>query len=146
MEDVNSELKGENIDDSSDEGYVIYVGQNTEDGNGTLENPFKNFTLACNNVTGQEKVTLKILSGEYYFGGMYYFNTTDLNVVGIGGKVIIKTQFTDTITKERQIKTPMGEGFGLISDTGKFSIENIIFNSTGRTYKTYLDGQKTYFF
>ena len=124
----------------SDEGYVIYVGNNTQDGNGTYENPFKNFQLACDNVTSQEKVTLKIFAGEYDLGGSYYFDTNDLNIIGIDGKVTINSKFAinddelmDQYFADGQIL--MGECFGLTSKVGTFSMENIIFDSSIRDTK-----------
>ena len=59
----------ENIDSErvSDKNVVeIYVGQSTGGvGNGSYENPFSSVDLACNNISGEQNVSIKIFNGTY---------------------------------------------------------------------------------
>ena len=91
--ELDNEILGEDSTDesASDEGYVIYVGTHnkTETGNGSYENPFSTLKLACDNVSGQDTVTVKVFNGTYYMGSHLRFNTTNLNIEGITGKVIV---------------------------------------------------------
>ncbi|MDO5811349.1 MAG: hypothetical protein Q4Q37_09650, partial [Methanobrevibacter sp.] len=80
VDEVNVDEKlmdGESGEGSSDEGYVIYVGTHnkTETGNGSYDNPFSTLKSACDNVSGQDKVTVKIFNGTYYMGSHLQFNT-----------------------------------------------------------------------
>ena len=79
-------------DTSSDEGYVIYVGHNnkTVNGNGSKENPFSNFQLACDDVKdGKNNVTINVYDGEYNIGSGLEFNVTNLHIRGLGDNVTI---------------------------------------------------------
>ena len=103
---ANGIFQQENND--SDEGYVVYVGCNvtSDGGNGSFNNPYNNFKMACSNVNGEDKVTLKVFNGTYKIGSVLRFNTTNLNVYGIGGTVIIENEFNEG-----------RQGFGLISSS-----------------------------
>ena len=105
-----------------DESRVIYVGQNiTEDGgNGSYENPFSSLQSACDNVSGEDKVTVNIFNGTYYLGSHLKFDTNNLFINGFG-IVIIKNQFDNT--KQMQ-------AFGLKSSSANFTMSNIIFDAS----------------
>ncbi|WP_296871278.1 hypothetical protein [uncultured Methanobrevibacter sp.] len=142
-DELNYGVDGQNID----EGYVIYVGNNnsTIGGNGSYENPFSNFSLACDNINGQEKVTVKVFNGTYKLGAQLNFNTTNLHIEGIGGKVIITNLYSDTkLTKN----TNHAEAFGLTSSLSNFTFSNIIFDITGRNNKlgTYISDKNSAYF
>lgn len=136
-EDTNYLTQSDNVGKLSndEENYIIYVGQNhTTDGDGSYDNPFANLTLACNNVTGQEKVTVRIFNGTYYMGSQLNFNTQNLNIEGINGEVIIKNLYDYTPTYSDYFAHDLyGEAFGLTSNSASFSISNIIFDASGRT-------------
>ena len=80
---------------SENNNVQIYVGHNHDDngGNGSYENPFANLTLACQNVSGQDKVTINIFNGTYYLGSQLNFDTNNLTIKGINGEVIIKNLY-----------------------------------------------------
>ncbi len=101
----------------------IYVGQNiTENGgNGSYENPFSTLDLACKNVSGEDKVTVNIFNGTYYIGSELKFNTNNLFIQGINGKVVIKNMYDQTKAKQ---------SFGLTSSSANFTISNIIFDAS----------------
>ena len=107
----------------SDDSRKIYVGQNiTEDGgNGSPENPFSTLDLACNNVSGEDKITLNIFNGTYYIGSELKFNTNNLFIQGINGKVVIKNMYD-----KRNVK----QSFGLTSSSANFTISNIVFDAS----------------
>jgi hypothetical protein len=125
---------------SSDEEYVIYVGQNKTDdgGNGSYENPFANLTLASNNVNGQNKVTVNIFNGTYYLGSILPFNTNNLHINGLNGEVIIKNVYN-------RYDGLYGEAFSLNS-TANFTMSNIIFDATDHTQGSMDRGNRQSFF
>ena len=89
----NPDILGDDIQDSSENVYEIYVGSNiTEDGgNGSYENPFATLDLACSDVNGKNNVKINIFDGTYYVGSNLKFNTSNLLMQSInGGNVIIK--------------------------------------------------------
>ena len=126
-----------------DEGYVIYVGHNnkTESGEGTEDNPFSSLKIACDNVTGQEKVTIKIFNGIYALGEGYTdatgaqlkFNTNNLNIIGYNGTVTIEPFFLDKAAKNKC----RAESFGLTSTEGNCTFSNIIFDASKKTDGVY---------
>lgn len=127
----NSYLKNSNpeILSDDDEGYVIYVGQNkTENGNGSYDNPFATLKLACDNVSGKEKVTVKIFNGTYTFKHYLKFDTPNLNVKGINGKVIIKNFYNDY---------DFYESLGSTYNNVNYTISNIIFDGINYTIPNY---------
>ena len=99
---------------------VIYVGQNktTNGGNGTQNNPFNSFELACNNLSGEEKVEINVYNGSYYLDSDLKFNTSNLIITGMD-KVTIKN-----------LKNESGvyASFGLTSSNGNFTFNNLIFD------------------
>lgn len=123
-----------------DEGYVIYVGQNDNDGDGSKENPFSTLKLACDNVSGQgkDKVTVKISEGTYELGYYLKFDTNNLVIMGIDDNVIITNKYSefpqkvqvDTIfgPTEAYEHVEHGEAFGLTSSNSNFTASNIIFD------------------
>lgn len=131
----NNKLSEENI--GSDSGSkIIYVGHNnnTEGGNGSIDNPFTTFKFACDNVSGEDNVTVYVLGGTYYLGeGMIsgshtplIFNTNNLNIVGINGTVIIKNYFNVK-------KGGNSEALALTSSSANFTFSNLIFDASGKT-------------
>ena len=89
IEDSSSELQSEVS--LNDKDYEIYVGSNiTENGNGSRENPYANFKLACEDVKdGKENVTIFVFDGEYNIGSGLEFNVTNLHIRGLGDNVTI---------------------------------------------------------
>ena len=103
---------------------VIFVDQNKAigDGNGTFENPFSTISLACSNVSGEDKITLNIYNGTYYLGSELKFNTSNLIINGINGVVI----------KSSNKNYPL-EALELTSSSSNFTMNNIIFDASGHT-------------
>lgn len=60
-DDVLSENSQSDLISKNDE-YIIYVGSNSEKGNGSELNPFSSFDLACENISnGKKMLSLKYL-------------------------------------------------------------------------------------
>lgn len=104
---------------------VIYVGQNNtgDGGNGSCGNPFSSLQLACDNVSGEDKVTVNIFNGTYYLGSHLKFDADNLYINGLGN-VIIKNQFDN--------RNQM-QAFGLKSSSANFTMSNIIFDASNWT-------------
>ncbi|WP_458403262.1 hypothetical protein [Methanobrevibacter sp.] len=151
---INSEDNPLGVDDVSNTSKVIYVGHHntTLYGNGSYENPFSNFKSACDSVNGENNVTLNIFGGTYYMGEnlehqeFLKFNTSNLNIIGINGTVIITYLHNEKI-QYTSVQTTYAEAFELASDNANITISNIIFNATGcvRT-ALLLEGNYDYFF
>ena len=137
----NSESKQIISSSSSDEGYVIYVGHNnkTSTGNGTQENPFSTFQIACDEINNQnilyDKITLKIFEGNYTLGSILNFNAKNLDIWG-NGTVIIKSVFNSASIPKGSVEA---ESFGLTSTDGNFTMTNIIFDASNRDTAYYKD-------
>lgn len=105
---------------------IIYVGQNKtcDGGNGTSENPFNSFELACCNLSGEDKVEINVYNGTYYLDSDLKFNTSNLVINGIG-EVIIKN-----------LKNEPGAyaSFGLTSSEANFTFNNLIFDGSNCIY------------
>lgn len=99
---------------SADEDYTIYVGKNsTKDGNGSLENPYATFDLACADVSsGKNNVIVNVEDGTYDLTSILTFNANNLYIKSLSGNVIIKN-------------VPTGS-FALSSPSGNFTMSNII--------------------
>ena len=129
----NEILEDDGTDESVlDEGYVIYVGTHnkTETGNGSYENPFSTLKYACDNVSGQDKVTVKVFNGTYYMGSHLQFNTNNLFIKGINGSVVVTYLYDKEYTGMEDLDC--GEAFGLTSTSANFTISNIIFDGRNR--------------
>lgn len=111
------------LSDDGDE-LVIYVGQNKTDdgGDGSPENPFSTFNLACDyaNTQNKSQVTLNIYNGTYYLDSHLKFNTSNLVITGMGSPII------KNFYKEEN--TVMA--FGLVSSSSKYMISNIVYDSS----------------
>lgn len=109
---------------SDNSSRVIFVDQNKAigDGNGTFENPFSTISLACSNVSGEDKITLNIYNGTYFLGSELKFNTSNLIINGINGVVI----------KSSNKNYPL-EALELTSSSSNFTMNNIIFDASGHT-------------
>ena len=119
----NLEIAQENqIDSQEENSRVIYLGQNktTDGGNGTIENPFNSFELACNNLSGENKVEINVYNGTYYLDSDLKFNTNNLIITGIG-EVTIKNLRNEPGTCA---------SFGLTSTNGNFTFNNLIFDAS----------------
>ena len=131
----NLEISQVNQLSSQDEdSRVIYVGQNktSDGGNGTEDNPFESFELACNNLSGEEKVEINVYNGTYYINSDLKFNTSNLVINGIG-EVIIKN-----LKNEPGIHV----SFGLTSSSGNFTFSNLIFDGSNCTVS---NGDRSYY-
>ena len=123
IEKDNLEISQENqIFSQEENSRVIYVGQNTTEdgGNGSYKNPFSTLQFACNNVSGEDKVTVNIFNGTYYIGSHLKFDTNNLFINGINGQVIIQNKYKS-----------ISEGmmtFNLKSSLANFTICNIVFD------------------
>ena len=119
----SEELQNVEYDVNQENSRVIYVGQNTTEdgGNGSYKNPFSTLQFACNNVSGENKVTVNIFNGTYYIGSHLKFDTNNLFINGLGN-VIIKNQFNN-------IKCG-NQAFGLKSSSANFTMHNIIFDAS----------------
>ena len=124
---------------------IIYVGQNTSygGGDGSHDNPFSNFTLACDSVNGENNVTIKVFDGTYTLGSILKFNTNNLNIEGMG-KVIVKNQYDDD---PGDIIDGKGhcEAFALTSNLANFTFSNIIFDASDRLYSMDMYGSTSFF-
>ncbi len=128
-EEDNLEISLENQISSQDDSRVIYVGQNktTDGGNGTPDNPFNSFELACNNLSGENKVEINVYNGTYYLNSDLKFNTSNLFINGIGQVII----------KNLENKEGAYASFGLTSSFGNFTFSNLIFDGSNCTYDLY---------
>ena len=107
------------------ESRIIYVGQNktSDGGNGTEENPFGSFELACNNLTGEDKVEINVFNGTYYLDSDLRFNTSNLFITGIG----------EVNIKYLRNEPGIYASFGLTFTYGNFTFSNLIFDATNFT-------------
>lgn len=127
------EVSLESSDDmkqSSDGSYTIFVGKNTtsDGGNGSYENPFATLDLACSDVNSfKDSVTVNIFEGTYYMTPNLLFNTSNLNIVGVNSSIVLKNS-------ECIPGSSSGPGslisFGLASGSGNFTMSNVIFDSS----------------
>ena len=122
--DKIDQLTDDNSDLSESENLEIYVGQNNTDdgGDGSPENPFSTFNLACDyaNTQNKSQVTINIYNGTYYLDSYLKFNTSNLIINGIGSP-IIKNYY-------KEENTVMA--FGLVSSSSKYAISNIVYDSS----------------
>jgi len=121
---------------SENDNYVIYVGPNTEEGNGSENNPFISFDLACNDIsTGKDNVIINVFDGTYELGNHLKFNTTNLYINGVGDNVTIKNKYPN----QQHDGVYSQQAFGLIPTAGNFTISNIKFDGLtweGGNHKT----------
>ena len=105
---------------------VIYVGQNktTDGGNGTLGNPFNSFELACNNLSGENKVEINVYNGTYYLDSDLKFNTSNLFINGMG----------EVIIKNLRNEPGAYASFGLTSSSSNFTFSNLTFDGSNCIY------------
>lgn len=119
-----NQLSEDNSDASASENLTIYVGQNKTDdgGDGSPENPFSTFNLACDyaNTQNKSQVTLNIYNGTYYLDNHLKFNTSNLVINGIGSPII------KNFYKEEN--TVMA--FGLAATSSKYTISNVIYDAS----------------
>ena len=137
-EENNLEITQENQLSSQDvNSRVIYVGQNktTDGGNGTLDNPFNSFELACNNLSGENKVEINVYNGTYYLDSDLKFNTSNLFINGIG-EVIIKN-----LNNENGCYASLG----LTSSSANFTFNNLIFDASNSKYLSLQNSNKPHF-
>lgn len=126
-EDVELEnTQNQELLSGDDNSRVIYVGENktSDGGNGTSDNPFNSFELACNNLSGEEKVEINVYNGTYYLDSDLKFNTSNLFINGIG----------EVIIKNLRNEPGAHASFGLTSSTGNFTFSNLIFNASNCKY------------
>ncbi len=126
-------------EDTGSSEKVIYVGHNnvTEGGNGSYENPFSTLELACNDVNGQKKVTVNIFNGTYYLGSYLKFNTSNLNINGLGD-VVIKNMYNK---KAKDIP----QAFGLTETSSNFTFSNLKFDFSGYTVDNFPKNNMYYY-
>ena len=116
----NGEMEVEEILGEEDV-RIIYIGQNStsDGGNGSYENPFATLNIASTNTSGENKVIVNIFNGTYELGSVLKFNTSNLVIQGITGKVIIKSTNTST-----------SKAIQLMSSSGNFEMNNITFDAS----------------
>ena len=118
----------DNLEDGASDSLVIYVNQNQSgDGEGSYDNPFKDLDLACQNINGEDNVTIFISSGTYEMGDNLNFDVDNLNICGIGGEVVIKNKYNKASTGY-DFK---GEAFKLTSSSANLTVSNLTFDSSG---------------
>ena len=137
--EINSEFK-DVIGSKDSNSRIIYVGHHntTDGGNGSFDNPFTTFKAVCDDVHGENNISIHVFGGTYYLGEGFtknnkiplIFDTNNLNVVGINGSVIIKNYFNDN-------RGSNAEAFSLNSKDGNFTFSNIIFDYSGSTITFY---------
>ena len=125
-EEDNLEISQENLISSQDDSCVIYVGQNktTDGGNGTQDNPFNSFELACNNLSGEDKAEINVYNGTYYLDSDLKFNTSNLFINGMG----------EVIIKNLRNEPGAFASFGLTSSSGNFTFSNLTFDGSNCIY------------
>ena len=111
--------EGEVIPDNS---RVIYVAQKDSDGNGSYDNPFSSLQSACDNVSGEDKVTVNILEGTYKIGSKLEFDTNNLFINGLGNVIIVPEKSSAKL-----------QSFSLKSSSANFTMSNIIFDASSWT-------------
>ena len=114
------------ISSQEENSRVIYVGQNktTDGGNGTPDNPFNSFELACNNLSGEKKVEINVYNGTYYLDSDLKFNTSNLFINGMG----------EVIIKNLRNEPGAYASFGLTSSSGNFTFSNLTFDGSNCIY------------
>ena len=114
------------LSSQEEDSRVIYVGQNrtTDGGKGTQDNPFESFELACNNLSGEEKVEINVYNGTYYLNSDLKFNTSNLFINGMGEVVI----------KNLRNEPGAYASFGLTSSSGNFTFSNLTFDGSNCIY------------
>ena len=135
---------------TTDDSKIIYVGHHntTEGGNGSSDNPFTSFKAACDDVDGEESVTINIFDGVYYLGeGLgkdsnipLLFNTNNLNITGLNGSVVIKNLYDDNDNGFNK------EAFQVNSKLANVSFSNIIFDATNCDVYPYMNGDEGNYF
>ena len=129
---IDGELSESSVNDFSLENSdVIWVkGSNPENGNGSEDNPYKSFDLACDNINDKNNVTIKVYDGTYELGSILKFNCTNLHIQGIGDNVIIKNKYN---VKGTAKVDGSKQAFGLTSLNGTFLMSNILVDASGWT-------------
>lgn len=116
---------------------VVYVGQNiTEDGgNGSYENPFETIDYAYDSINGyKDSITINIFEGTYYLESDLQFNTSNLIIQSVSGKVTFKN--LECI--QGSMKMPGTRiAFGTIPIYSNFTMNNIIFDFSDWTVLNY---------
>ncbi len=134
IDESNSYLSSsEDISSSTDdtENYVIYVGINVENGNGSLENPFATLELACNDISsGKNNVTINVLDGTYDIGADLTFNCSNLHIKGLGDNVVFKNKYP----KNKHDGVNSQESLDLIDNSGNFTMSNILIDTSTLSY------------
>ena len=116
---------------NNSDNYVIYVGSNTESGNGSESNPFASLELACNDISvGKNNVTINVLEGTYYIGADLTFNCSNLHIVGLGNNVTFKNLYPNN--KHDGINSQ--EALDLSDKQGNFTMSNIIIDTSTLSY------------
>ncbi len=115
-DDVVYNSLSEDISLESDE-YTIHVGKNiTKDGNGSSENPYATFDLACSDVSsGKGNVIINVEEGTYYLDSPLIFNVNNLHIIGINKNVCIKYRESTKL-----------QFFSISSPMGNFTMDNIL--------------------
>lgn len=111
---------------------VIHVGQSVNGtGNGTYENPFSSIDLACNNISGENNVSIKIFNGTYQVTSLMNINATKINIEGINGPVVL-----DYSSKDKNYHSFVFE------EDSNITFNNIIFDGTTIGYQVYFISAK----
>lgn len=148
VDQFDSKLNELSEDSSSEDNCVIYVNQNnTGSGDGSLDNPFVTLDQACNKANNNyhTNVTVYIYEGNYSIGSQLNFNTDNLIIKGIGGKVTIKNLYNYNINDwDYYSNMDVGEAFGLTSSSSKFTLSNLIFDASSHTQDFYFEDYTDY--
>ena len=128
----------ESLEGIDEESYIIYIGKNisSNGGEGSLENPYGSFELACNNISNVDKVTIKVFEGTYYLNSDLKFNTSNLNIIGQDNVVI----------KNLNNNPGSYASIGLSSSQSNFTFSNLTFDATDSKYLSSTAGNKPHFY
>ena len=118
--------------DEFNDSLVVHVKDQINDGDGSEDNPFKNLDLACQyaNTKNKSTVTINIHEGTYYLGDNLDFNTSNLYINGVYGKVILKNLCPNKNTNSK-------EAFRLIPNEGNITFSNVFFDASSYTWASY---------
>ena len=111
--------------------HVVYVGPNTEDGNGSYDNPFKTLTIAIQKTKNVEKnLTIKFFEGTHIIENTAFWSYTNVIMEPVSGEVILKPKPHNSVE--------------LTFDGWYWKINNLIFDASDLTGSYYrLTGTST---
>ena len=122
---------GSNTSSEENSQHVVYVGPNTEDGNGSYDNPFKTLKIAVQKTENVEKnLTIKFFEGTHIIENTAFWSYTNVIMEPVSGEVILKPKPHNSVE--------------LTFDGWYWKINNLIFDASDLTGSYYrLTGTST---